>query len=192
MVRKNQKKVMARTSQKGGANRVDDNSASKLEQTTYDTDRVEVVSDSITDTLARDLDTGHSSETKTSTINDDSSLPTLRGDVCATSASASIIFNVSKFRDPKIRSKNITVRLDTGADVTCIPKHLADSLKLEINTDPANTLRLLDASGNLMLVYGSAEVFLTPTHGSLVNQTKKVQMIVTDQRKNPCFSPLMS
>ena len=88
-----------------------------------------------------------------------------------------------KFKDPKIRSKRITVRLDTGADITCIPKHLADSLKLDINTDSANTLRLLDASGNFMLVYGSAEVFLTPTHGSLINQTKNVEMIVTDSKK---------
>ena len=78
---------------------------------------------------------------------------------------------------------NISIRLDTGADVTVIPKHIADTLKLNINTETANTLRLLDASGNLMLVYGSAEVYLTPTHGSLKGQTKKVDMVVTESKK---------
>ena len=120
---------------------------------------------------------------KTHMNGDDSSLPTLRGDVCATSASASIVCNISKFMDPRIRSKKGTIRLDTGADVTTIPKHLADTLKLKINTETANTLRLLDASGNLMLVYGSAEVYLTPTHGSLKDQTKRLDMVVTDSKK---------
>ena len=77
-------------------------------------DRVEVQRDSIDDTLARDFNHGHSSENKTNTFNDDSSIPTLRGDVCATSASASIICNVSKFMDPKFRSKKVTIRLDTS------------------------------------------------------------------------------
>ena len=79
-------------------------------------DRVEVQRDSLDDTLARDFNHGHSSENKTNTFNDDSSIPTLRGEVCASSASVSIIYNVSKFKDPKIRSKKITIRLDTGAD----------------------------------------------------------------------------
>ena len=98
----------------------------------------------------------HISEEKTPIKGDDTSLPLLRGDVCATSASASIICNISKFIDPRIRSKKVTIRLDTGADVTVIPKHMADTLKL--HTETANTLRLLDASGNFMLVYGFTEV----------------------------------
>ena len=77
----------------------------------------------------------------------------------------------------------MTIRLDTGADVTVIPKHIADTLKLSIDTETSHTLRLVDASGNLMLVYGSADVYLTPTRGSLKGQTKKVRMVVTKSDK---------
>ena len=94
-VRKNLRRVVVRKSQKKGANEIEDVDENELEQTTNDTDRVEVVSDSITDTLARDLKTSHNSEIKTGTINNDSSIPSLRGDFCATSALASIVCNVS-------------------------------------------------------------------------------------------------
>ena len=93
---------------------------------------------------------------------------------------------MSKFRDPKIRSKRITIRLDSGADVTCIPKHLADNLQLDVNEDSdyVKSLRLIDAAGRSMHAFGSTEVFVIPTHGSLKNQVKKVDMVVTDSTKN--------
>ena len=34
-----------------------------------------------------------------------------------------------------------------------------------------------------MLCFGKTDVYLTPTHGSLVGQTKKVEMCVTDSKK---------
>ena len=131
------------------------------------------MSDSIVDTLDREMHSRDASKVEPGTAKDIPSIPMLRGDVCSASASPSIECTISKFTDPKIRSKHIQVRLDMGADVTCIPKHLADSLKLDIRTECANTMRLFDASGNLMMVFGKTNVYLTPTHGSLINQTKK-------------------
>ena len=75
------------------------------------------------DTLDREMHSRDANKVEPGTAKDIPSIPTLRGDVCATSASASIECTVSKFTDPKIGSKRIQVRLDTGADVTWIPKH---------------------------------------------------------------------
>ena len=99
--KKKPKKGDGKKKPKKGANEIEDVDENELEQTTYDTDRVEVVSDSIIDTLDRDLHTRNTSKVEPGTTNDVPSIPTLRGDVCATSASASIECTVSKFRDPK-------------------------------------------------------------------------------------------
>ena len=91
----------------------------------------------------------------------------LRGEVRASAVSASILCQISKFNDPKIRSKKVTIRLDSGADVTVVPKHIADFLRLNIDTGVSESLNLVDASGNRMIVCGESWLFLTPTHGSL-------------------------
>ena len=64
------------------------------------------------DTLDRALHSRDVDKVEPNTAKDISSIPTLKGDVCSATSSPSIECTISKFKDPKIRNKNIQVRLD--------------------------------------------------------------------------------
>ena len=105
------------------------------------------------------------------------------GNLACNRVQATIICKISKYENVKSHSKTVTTIPDSGADKTICPKSISDELGLEIDPSIVGTIRLTNASGDIMEVYGESYIYFTPTHGSHNNITRKVKVLVAESDK---------